>query len=278
MFSDELEKKVRRRTASLKQSNLDLEHANKNLEQFAFIAAHDLQEPLRKILTFSGILTDNFKSEMPVAAGALISKISSSSKRMSTLIRDVLNFSKIEKDAHAFQVTDLSLILQDVLGDFSLLIEEKGANIQSGKLPTVAVIPFQIHQLFYNLISNSLKFSRHEGHPQINITSRELSPFQIEKYPGLNKGHVYFEILFEDNGIGFDQKYSEQIFNIFQRLHLSDSYGGTGIGLALCKRIVSYHNGEIAAESKEGSGALFRIILPFKNEIFKEKLLSGYVE
>jgi two-component system CheB/CheR fusion protein len=278
MFSDELEKKVRRRTASLKQSNFELEHANKNLEQFAFIAAHDLQEPLRKIQIFSGMLTDNFVSQLPADAGELIGKISSSSKRMSTLISDVLNFSQIEKDANAFQATDLSLIFQDVLGDFSLLIEEKQANIQLGRLPTAEVIPFQLHQLFYNLISNSLKFSRHEGHPQINITSRELSPFQIEKYPGLNKGRAYFEILFEDNGIGFDQKYSEQIFSIFQRLHRSDLYGGTGIGLALCKRIVSYHNGEISAESKEGSGALFRIILPFKRENFKEVLLSGYVE
>ena len=203
---------------------------------------------------------------------------SASSKRMSSLIQDVLNFSRIDEHSNVFETVDLNAILSNVLTDFSLLIEEKKANIQTGKLPFAAVIPFQINQLFYNLVSNSLKFSRAESHPEINITARALSAFQVAKYPRLGKDRSYLEILFEDNGIGFEQKYSEKIFEIFQRLHNSGTYAGTGIGLALCKKIVTHHNGEILAESREGGGALFRIILPLEHQGAGERLLPGYVE
>ena len=278
MFSQELERKVRRRTRSLKESNIALEHSNRNLEQFAFIASHDLQEPLRKILTFSGMLTDNFRKELPASAATLVAKISASSNRMSSLIHDVLNFSRIDKQANAFETIDLNTVLSNVLGDFSLLIEEKRASIQVGNLPFAAVVPFQINQLFYNLVSNSLKFTRTDGHPEINITCRALSAFQVAKFPRLNKDHSYLEILFEDNGIGFEQEYSEKIFEIFQRLHSSAAYPGTGIGLALCKKIVTHHNGEILAESRDGGGALFRIILPLEHHGAVEKILPGYKE
>lgn len=278
MFSEELERKVGSRTRSLKESNIALEHSNRNLEQFAFIASHDLQEPLRKILMFSGILSDNFRRELPPDAAALIGKISASSKRMSSLIHDVLNFSQIDKYSSVFESTDLNKILNNVLVDFSLLIKEKRADIQTGKLPFAPVIPFQINQLFYNLMSNSLKFIRTDSPPAINITARALSAFQVAKYPRLDRNRSYLEILFEDNGIGFDQKYSEKIFDIFQRLHSSSDYGGTGIGLALCKKIVTYHGGEILAESREGGGALFRIILPLEQQAAVEKLLPGYIE
>jgi two-component system CheB/CheR fusion protein len=278
MFSQELEKKVRRRTQSLKQSNIDLEHSNKNLEQFAFIASHDLQEPLRKIQTFSAILFDNFKNKLPADAVQLISKISASSKRMSTLIYDVLNFSRIAKDANAYEATDLGEILNNVLVDFSLLIEEKKASLQIGQLPVVDVIPFQINQLFYNLLSNALKFARAGVISKVNITSRQLPSFEVAKYIDLNKNNSYLEILFEDNGIGFKQEYSEQIFEIFQRLHDQTSYAGTGIGLALCKKIVAIHRGEIFAESREGQGTLIHIILPFKHAGAIENLLPGYVQ
>lgn len=278
MFSEELERKVGRRTRSLKESNIALEHSNRNLEQFAFIASHDLQEPLRKILMFSGILSDNFRSELPPEAAALIGKISASSKRMSSLIHDVLNFSQIDKYSSAFESTDLNKILNNVLGDFKLLIKEKRADIQIGEIPSASVIPFQINQLFYNLMSNSLKFTRPNSPPAINITSRALSAFQVVKYPRLDRNRSYLEILFEDNGIGFDQQHSEKIFDIFQRLHSSNTYGGTGIGLALCKKIVTYHGGEILAESRDGGGALFRIILPLEQQAAVEKLLPGHIE
>jgi two-component system CheB/CheR fusion protein len=278
MFSEELEKKVKRRTQSLKQSNIDLEHSNKNLEQFAFIASHDLQEPLRKIQTFSGMLSDNFKNQLPADAVQLISKISTSSRRMSALITDVLNFSRIAKGANAYEAANLSDILNNVLVDFSLLIEEKTASVQIGEFPVAEVIPFQISQLFYNLLSNSLKFTKEGVTPKINITSRQLSSFEVAKYLNLNKNHSYLEILFEDNGIGFDQKYSEKIFEIFQRLNDRTSYAGTGIGLALCKKIVAIHRGEIFAESRAGQGTLVHIILPVKYTGTLEKLLPGYVQ
>lgn len=278
MFSQELEKKVRRRTRSLKEANIALEHSNRNLEQFAFIASHDLQEPLRKILTFSGMLIDNFRKDLPANAAALISKISASSNRMSTLIHDVLNFSRIDKDANAFETIDLNAVLSNVLGDFSLLIEEKRARIQVENLPFAAVVPFQINQLFYNLVSNSLKFARSDSHPEINITCRALPSFQLAKFPRLNKDHSYFEMLFEDNGIGFEQEYSEKIFEIFQRLHTSATYPDTGIGLALCRKIVTHHNGEIMAESREGGGAVFRLIMPLEHHAVVESILPGYKE
>jgi two-component system, chemotaxis family, CheB/CheR fusion protein len=276
MFAESLEQQVRSRTKSLKQSNLNLEHANKNLEQFYFIASHDLQEPLRKIQIFSGMLVDNFMDQMPDNAITLATKISASSVRMSSLIRDVLNFSRVDSDSNAYLATDLNIVINNVMADFSLLIEEKMADIQIGHLPIVEVIPTQINQLFYNLVSNSLKFSKPDVRPLINITCRKLPSLEVAKYPSLLKDASYLEILFEDNGVGFDQRYSEKIFKIFQKLRSQTSTVGTGIGLSICKKIVSIHNGEMYAESRQNEGALFHIILPFKYHGTTE-LLPGYV-
>jgi two-component system CheB/CheR fusion protein len=142
------------------------------------------------------------------------------------------------------------------------LIEEKKAKIEVANLPTLEAIPFQMNQLFHNLISNSLKFSKEGVSPVIKIDSRKISEKEIERYPSLNPTNQYVEITFQDNGIGFEQKYAEQIFTIFQRLHNKEIYSGTGIGLALCKKIIENHQGEIFANSKENEGAVFHIILP----------------
>lgn len=270
LFAEELEKQVRSRTLSLKQAIIDLEHSNKNLQQFAFIASHDLQEPLRKIQTFSSLLADNFKDQLPTGASALVAKISASANRMTSLIRDVLNFSSIDKEANAFTSTDLNQIMSNVIGDFSLLIEEKMARIQVRDLPIIDAIPVQVNQLFYNLVSNALKFAGNGMSPEINITSRVLPSFEVAKYPHLDKNVSYIEILFEDNGIGFEQKYSEKIFEIFQRLDNRSLYSGTGIGLALCKKIVAIHDGEIFVESRPNEGALFHVILPVKRNNSRE--------
>jgi two-component system CheB/CheR fusion protein len=184
---------------------------------------------------------------------------------MSTLIRDVLNFSSIDNESNAFLSTDLNEIINNVILDFSLLIEEKKARILVSPLPVADVIPIQFNQLFYNLISNSLKFARSETAPVVNVTWRRLPSFEVSKYPSLSKGVGYLEILIEDNGIGFDQKHSEKIFEIFQRLDNRNVFSGTGIGLALCKKIIANHNGEIFVESRPNEGALFHIILPFKH-------------
>jgi signal transduction histidine kinase len=196
---------------------------------------------------------------------------------MSTLIRDVLNLSRIQTNANAFVKSDLDHILSEVLIDFNLLIDEKNATVTKEKLPTLFVIPGQIHQLFYNLISNSLKFTAEGVRPVVSITSRRLTKVEVSNYAYLNPEVLHYEILFEDNGIGFENKYQEKIFEIFQRLHTRDKFPGTGIGLALCRKIIFNHHGVIFAESKPDTGTLFHIILPAVEQPMREEMLPGYV-
>ena len=266
MFSEELEKKVQERTDLLKVSNIDLEHSNKNLEQFAFIASHDLQEPLRKIKTFSNILSDNYKESLPGEAKKLIDRIFTASERMSLLIQDVLDFSRIDNSAGHFVMTNLNDVFSNVITDFNLLIAEKKAVVTCAPLPVMEASPIQINQLFHNLISNSLKFTRPDVVPIIDVSVRTLSPADQSKYPEFNPKLTYCEILFSDNGIGFERKYAEKIFIIFQRLHSTQQFPGTGIGLALCKKIVVNHNGEIFARSDKTGGAQFHVILPLSQK------------
>ena len=278
MFTDELERQIAARTQALNDSNNALSHSNRNLEQFAFIASHDLQEPLRKIKMFTNMLSLNYLDTLPKEGKQLVEKIHASSARLSTLIHDVLQFSRIENSENAFVNTDLNGILKNVIGDFALLISETNATVEAENLPFVEVIPIQMNQLFYNLLSNSLKFCSHTEQPKITISYRTLSHVEVLKKPTLNPKLKYFEILFADNGIGFDERYSEKIFEIFQRLHHHDHYSGTGIGLALCKKIIENHRGLIFAESHEQAGALFHIILPLNDHHPVFDLLPGYVE
>lgn len=261
-FAAELENQVAQRTIELKEANVDLQHSNTNLEQFAYIASHDLQEPLRKITTFSMLLNDKYRKDFPEPAKELVTKINAAAERMSTLIKAVLNFSKILHGGAAFENTDLNIILNKIIDDFELLITERNAVIDWKELPVIEAIPLQINQLFYNLISNSLKFSKKEIRPEIVITSRILSGDELKKFNTLNPKSGYCQISFQDNGIGFDQHYADKIFQIFQRLHAREHFSGTGIGLALCKTIVTNHHGEIYAISSKNKGALFQIILP----------------
>lgn len=262
LFAEELEKKVRKRTESLKNSNADLAHANKNLEQLTFIASHDLQEPLRKIRTFSNLLLESFGKKLPTEGIRFVERIQKSATRMTELIKDVLDFSQIKNSKNAFLKTDLSDIFTDVLDDFKTFLEEKRAVIKRDDLPVLEIIPIQIKQLFYNLISNSLKFSDAKRQLVITVTSQTLTKDTVSKYPALNPKIPHVEIIFSDNGIGVEPQYSEKIFHIFQRLHTREEYPGTGIGLALCKKIVINHRGEIFAESNKKEGISFRIILP----------------
>jgi signal transduction histidine kinase len=190
-------------------------------------------------------------------------KIYTSAKRMSTLINDVLNYSRLSKTGEQFEKTDLNKIVKDVLSDFELLIEQKQAVVTYSDLSVIKGIPLQLHQLFANLISNSLKFS--EVNPQITITARTLSTKEVQKYPRLIDDQPYMQLTFKDNGIGFEQQHADQIFIIFQRLNNQRTYSGTGIGLALCKKIVDHHNGIITAKSEPGLGATFTIILPVEH-------------
>ena len=176
--------------------------------------------------------------------------------------KELLNFSKLSKTEEAYTKVDLNDVIHTVREDFELLIKEREASIQINKLPVIEGIPLHFHQLFHNLISNSLKFCNENTRPVITITAREIARAELATHSGLNPELNYVEIEWKDNGIGFSQQYAEQIFTIFQRLNNPKDYSGTGIGLALCKKIVTNHHGAIYAQSVENEGATFHIILP----------------
>ncbi len=266
-FTEELERMVKQRTDSLKSSNEKLKRSNLQLEEFAHVASHDLQEPLRKISSFSIRLQQNHKEELSAEVKSYLDKIEGASIRMKTLIQDLLNYSRLLQNEKTFIKTDLNETVKNILGDFELLIDEKKAVIKSDVLPTIEAIPLQMNQLFYNFINNALKFTKEDVLPMINISSHTLSEKEIEKYPALNDSTAYVEIVVQDNGIGFEQKYSEKIFTIFQRLHNKEDYLGTGIGLALAKKIIKNHHGITYAVASENKGASFHVILPFKQPL-----------
>ena len=241
----------------MRQYTAELESQNKELEQFAYIASHDLQEPLRKIQTFTEVIQQNLNDERRVAT--YFEKIKSSANRMSELIKSVLNYSKLARDPSAKQPVDLNDILSQVMIDFDLLIEEKSAKVSVNKLPVINGVPSQLGQLFANLMANALKFSNKQ--PIIEIRSELVNGTEIVTDQNLKRG-TYTKVSVIDNGIGFDQRYAQQIFGMFQRLHGKHEYAGTGIGLALCKKIVEGHNGFITVTSKVGVGTTFDVYFP----------------
>lgn len=264
-FNQKLEQKVHERTAELEQAKDDMEvinnklmKSNRDLEQFAYVASHDLQEPLRKIHTFTEMAEKRSQDEEQQKL--FFQKIKSSARRMSELITAVLNYSRLSRTAEEYVDIDLNTVVENIKTDFELLISEKNARIENEMLPVVKGIPLQMHQLCLNLISNALKFTDHP--PLIRISARQVSPAEMHISPDWNANGNYIELIFNDNGFGFDQQYADKIFTIFQRLHDKHSYAGTGIGLALCKKIVDNHNGFIAARSEVGNGSTFYIYLP----------------
>jgi signal transduction histidine kinase len=256
------EQKIKKLNFQLLENNEQLKATIEELDRFAYVASHDLQEPLRKILIFSDKLDQGYKAKMDAEAGSYLEKIVKSSERMHQLINDLLKFSRYTNDNYGFEKTDLNLILKDVLSDCETDIQKKKATVMVDDLPTIWAIPSQMRQVFQNLISNSLKFSREEVTPVIKIFGKKASGSEIF---GLNKklpNDQYFQIFFKDNGIGFDPKYAKEIFVVFKRLHSYHDFEGTGIGLSICKKIVEKHNGYITAEGALNEGATFTIILP----------------
>jgi PAS domain S-box-containing protein len=244
----------------LQDANLNLVRSNQELEQYAYVASHDLQEPLRKIRIYADLL--NHQEDLPVHHKRLVEKINQSSERMSMLIKDLLEFSRLLEKGNMMRKIDLTIMLQSVISDFELIIEEKQAEIVIGPLPIIQGIPLQINQLLYNLMSNALKFTQPGIRPVIEITSRPVPGELASIYLGKPDRHKqYFDISFRDNGIGFDQKYADQIFEVFKRLHNRFEYPGSGIGLSLCRRIIANHSGHLHVESSPGKGTTFHIII-----------------
>lgn len=241
----------------------DLERSNKQLSAFSHIASHDLQEPLRKVQTFISRIRENDMKSIPDNVRDYISGIRKETIRMQKFITDLLLYSRASKADKTFEISDLNEILENSKRELSHRIEEKNVIINTSQdLPALNVIPFQIQQLFSNLISNSIKYSKQDMNPIIDIASETVYGRDIPRFSG-DPDSKYFKISFTDNGIGFDQQYAEKIFTLFYRLHSNREYTGTGIGLAICKIITENHRGFITAHGVPGSGSVFNVYLPY---------------
>lgn len=246
-----IEEVVTERTRELAEANKNLERSNAELSQFAHIASHDLQEPIRKVITYASMLEDR-PSGTDQETKNFLQKINTSSRKMQALVRDILAYSELSRQFPTFEPVSLQTVVEEIETEFELLIEQKSARLQYHDLPTIDALPIQMIQLFSNLISNALKYSSPDRVPLITITS-SISSQQVH-------------IGIQDNGIGFEQQYADQIFSIFQRLHRKTEYSGTGIGLAMCRKITQNHQGNIYATSELGQGSTFHILLPLHHQ------------
>lgn len=248
--------KIKLAKLELQNKNIKLEQANKELESFSYIASHDLQEPLRKIQAFSGRLLQKEHEVLSDWGKDVFGRIISAANRMQKLIEDLLSFSRLDKSNESLEKTDINVLLKEVKNNLGEVVESKNAIIEIGIMPIMNVVPFHFHQLFTNLINNSLKYSKPDVDPIIKISSEIVEGFSF------SESKKYYHIKLIDNGIGFDQQYSKKIFELFQRLHGKAEYEGTGIGLAICKKIVENHHGIISAEGEFGVGAKFNMYFP----------------
>lgn len=256
----ELENKVALKTKELAEANNELQQMNQSLEQFVYIASHDLQEPLRKINVFSDMLLKS-KNNINEEGTAYLSKIAKAAQRMSLLINNLLEFSQVSSKEKVFVPVDLNRLLAGISVDYELLIKQTNAVLNIDALPVIEAIPLQMYQLFYNLVGNALKFAKKDVPAVINISCTMLSKEDIRDSK-LNPKLSWCNIIVADNGIGFEKQYSSRIFEIFQRLHGKQEYAGTGIGLSLARKIAENHGGTITADSDEKTGAVFSVILP----------------
>jgi two-component system CheB/CheR fusion protein len=265
LLMDELDRQVKERTRELKAINYELQRSNSELEQFAYVASHDLQEPLRKILTFVDRIQHD-SEKLSTVSSNYFEKIVESARRMTKLIDDLLDFSTISFSEKKFVKVDLNQVVRDVLVDHEVsLAEKKGKVVIDGVLPVIEAVRLQMSQLIHNLIGNALKFAKVQTPPRIRISNSILSASQMSQYKELDGPGPYVRIVIADNGIGFSPEFAEQIFIIFQRLNERKKYPGTGIGLALCKRIVNNHHGRILAKSTP-NGSEFHVIIPVTQE------------
>jgi len=260
-FNEALEKKVSDRTHELKEKNTALVKLNKELESFAYISSHDLQEPLRKIQTISSIIMETEHSNLTAKGKDYFKRMQDAAKRMQTLINDLLAYSRTNSAGGVFENTDLTILLDEVLSDLNEDLHKTAVTIEAGEMCHALIIPFQFRQLLYNLIGNAIKFASKERRLIIKIKSRIVHASTLNN-PELNSAKNYCHISIEDNGIGFEQKFSNKIFEVFQRLHERAHFDGTGIGLSIVKKIVDNHNGIITATGQLNKGAQFDIYIP----------------
>ncbi|GAA4457006.1 hypothetical protein GCM10023189_27070 [Nibrella saemangeumensis] len=239
-----------------------LRRSNDYLQQFAYVASHDLQEPLRKIHAFGDVLQKQFGPMLGEAGSDLIHRMQKASGRMQALVRDLLAYSRLNTQPKAAVAVDLNMLFAEILNDLELAIQEKQARVQVAPLPSVAGSLTQLTQLFVNLLSNALKFHKPDQPPQVTITGKVITGKDLPELKALNPRQRYGCVQVSDEGIGFDEQYSERVFQMFQRLHGVTKYPGTGVGLALCKRIIENHGGWITVRSQPDRGTTFTVYLP----------------
>ncbi|MCY7356371.1 MAG: PAS domain-containing protein [Rudanella sp.] len=262
-LSAALDEQVQQRTQQLQASVQDLQRSNDNLQQFAYVASHDLQEPLRKIQSFSDMLKNQYREQLGTSGNDFLNRMQTSASRMSILIKDLLTYSRISTQQDSRSSVILSRVIEQVLNDLDLTVQETNALIQVDSLPTIQGDKSQLGQLFQNLLNNAIKFRQPDQPPHIAITCQTVAYADVP--PSVRPARpaaAYHRINVTDNGIGFNEKYADRIFQVFQRLHGKSQYAGTGIGLAICEKVVANHGGAITATSQPGKGATFSVYLP----------------
>jgi len=274
------ENKVNQLNTQLIENIEQLKATNEELERFAYVASHDLQEPLRKIILFSDRLILKYNDVLQKEGCDSLSRIMKASERMQLLIRNILSFSRSANNYGDYEKVSLNELLESILSDLEIYVEQKKAVFTIDQLPVLNILPDQFRQLFQNLIINALKFSKPDTTPEIRIHAEGVKGWQIKGAALDLYEHDFYNIYIEDNGIGFEQKYADEIFVLFKRLNGYDKYEGTGIGLSICKKIVDQHNGYISAKSSVGNGATFIISLPAEAMKKREAVANsaGYLQ
>jgi len=262
-FAEHLTNEVNHRTRELADINMKLESINKELQSFAYISSHDLQEPLRKIQMFSEVLMDNEFDNLTDSGKAKFKKIQSAANRMQSLISDLLSYSRTDTEERNFETIDLKELVADVKNDLSEELKNKNGKITLPTSIELEVVHFQFRQLMNNLLSNSIKYAKSDVPPVIIVDAEVITNAKTID-TNLVHGKEYVQITITDNGIGFEEQFAEKIFEVFQRLHSKQEYIGTGIGLAIVKKIVQNHNGTISASSESDQGAVFTLLIPKK--------------
>jgi PAS domain S-box-containing protein len=265
-FSESLEKMVRQRTEALEQANHHLARSNEALERFAYVASHDLQEPLRKLQTFGRLILSKEEATFTEKGRDYFDRMIGAAQRMQVLLEALLNFSRTTAPNQNKVLTSLSQLLDEVRADLHENIEDRQARIEAGPLPALPVVPFQVRQLLTNLIGNALKYTRPGVAPNIRIRGRWIDGAEVSPPPGAAPAPRWFRLTVEDDGIGFEPEYAEKIFELFARLHGKSDYSGSGIGLSICQKVAENHGGFIRAEGFPGEGARFEVYFPEEEE------------